>query len=67
MSIFDLAEVQLRKEGKDVKDNMLELLDRAVAIRRWLDKHGTKTAIQIMQGAKIYRYGNKIKTYFAKI
>jgi hypothetical protein len=66
MNIFNLAAQQLVNEGKNPKEDMLTLLDRAVAIRKWIDKHGTKTAIKIMQGAKIYRYGNKIQTYVAK-
>jgi len=67
MDIFNLAAIQLQHEGKDANKNMLALLDRAIEIRRWMDKHTTKTAVAIMQGAKIYRYGNKIKTYFAKV
>jgi hypothetical protein len=39
MSIFDLALIQLKKEGKLNKKNTLSLmLDRAIEIRKYLDE-----------------------------
>jgi len=39
MSIFDLAYLQLQREGKLNKKNWMELwIDRAVKIRKYLDR-----------------------------
>ena len=63
IDIFGLAGLQLSRQGKDPNKNLIEVLDKAIVIRRWLDKHSQDIAIKIMQGERIYRYGNKIKTY----
>jgi hypothetical protein len=39
------------------------ILAYAIKIRKWLDIHRQKTADKIMQGNKVYHYGNQIKTY----
>ena len=62
VSIFKLAGLQLQRENKDHKNSIL-VLDRAIFIRKWLDKHSQATAIKILAGDKNYQYGNKIKTY----
>jgi len=67
MNIFKLAGMQLIKEGKNPKIDLSDLLDRAIEIRKWLDKHRLNTAKKIMQGEKIYKYHNKIKTYIGVI
>jgi len=62
MNILELASIELVRENKDV-NNAILLLNRAKKIRKWLDKHGKNTAQKIMTGAKVYKYGNIIKTY----
>lgn len=57
MNLFDLAEVQLIKEGREVSRELV--LDYAVRIRRWLDKH-RGVADKILAGGKVYQYGNRI-------
>lgn len=38
MNIFDLAQLQLQREGKARADNYsILMLDRAIKIRKWLD------------------------------
>ena len=61
MNLFELAEIQLSREGQNI-DNKVCLLDRAISIRKWLDKHKNQ-ADRILAGDKVYHYGNKIKTY----
>jgi hypothetical protein len=60
-NLFELAEKQILREGKNPSD--LLILDYAVKIRQWLDKHNQNIANKIMQGQKVYYYGNTIKTY----
>jgi hypothetical protein len=62
LNLFELAEVELKRENKEPTKKLI--LDRAIVIRRWLDKHRQATAIKIMAGAEIYHYGNQIKTYY---
>ena len=64
MNMLILAEMELKREGKDPTNNKL-LVDRMIKIRKWFDKHG-KHADAIMQGEQIYKYGNQIKTYALK-
>lgn len=59
MNLFKLAEIELTREGKDIYSD-LELLDWAIAIRHWLDIHRQKTARKILEGGKIYKYGNRV-------
>jgi hypothetical protein len=63
MDLFELACEQLEKEGKNPESNFVDMLDRAVKIRKWLDTHKRETAAAIMSGAKYYKYGNAIKVY----
>jgi len=37
MNIFQLAELELIREGKNPAKNSYALLDKAVKIRKWLD------------------------------
>ena len=37
MNLFQLAELELIREGKDPSKNSNALLNRAVKIRKWLD------------------------------
>jgi hypothetical protein len=60
MNIFLLAELQIKKEGREPTE--LLLLDRAVKIRKWLDKH-RGIADRILKGDKFYQYKNTFKTY----
>jgi hypothetical protein len=60
MNLFELAELQLIREGKEPQDDLV--IKYAIIIRKWWDKHG-KHAQRIMQGGQIYNYGNVIKTY----
>jgi len=59
MSIFELAELYLIKNKKDY--TLLDVVDTANMIRKWFDKHGENIVNKILQGGKIYKYGNKIK------
>jgi hypothetical protein len=65
IDIFGLASLELVREGKD-PNNLSELLDKAIKIRRWLNKH-QKNAEAIMQGANLYKYDNKIKNYLPAV
>jgi len=60
MNIFTLAELQIKNEGRE-PTNLL-LLDRAIIIRKWLDKH-RGIADKILAGDKFYQYKNTFKTY----
>ena len=54
MNIFDLAELQLRREKKNITD--LAIVDKAVHIRKWLNGR-EKIADKILNGEKYYKYG----------
>lgn len=56
-NLFELAELQLIKEGKVIYSD-LELLDRAVKIRRWLDIH-RGIGDKILAGVKVWQRGNR--------
>jgi hypothetical protein len=60
MNLFTLAEIELKREGKEPTEALI--IDYACKIRKWFDKHGKK-AEAILQGQKVYQYGNVIKTY----
>jgi hypothetical protein len=62
LNLFELAEIELQRENKEPTKKLI--LERAIFIRKWLDKHREPTAIRIMTGAEVYHYGNKIKTYY---
>jgi len=55
-NLFELAELQILKEGKEPTEALI--LSRAVVIRRWLDKH-RGIADKILAGRKVYQYGNR--------
>lgn len=56
MNIFELAELQVIKEGKEVSQGLI--LDRAIKIRKWLDKH-RGVYNKILQGYNVYQYNNR--------
>jgi len=60
MNIFELAELELIREGKNPADNLGKLLDRAITIRKFLNKHRQITVNKILAGGVIYNYGNRI-------
>ena len=62
INIFELAGIELQRENKN-SSNLIDLLDRAIKIRKWIDKHNYKVAERILKGDKVYQYKNKIKTY----
>lgn len=56
-NLFELAELQLIKEGKEVRPR--NVLEYAIKIRKWLDRHkGVGEAI--LSGREIYQYGNRV-------
>jgi hypothetical protein len=69
LNVFKLALLELQRENKVIiKDgeyifDKADFLERVLTIHDWINKHRIKTAQDILQGATIYRYGNKIKTY----
>jgi len=58
MNIFELAEIELIREGQEVSEVLL--LERAITIRKWLDKHREATGRAILKGGKVYQYGNRV-------
>jgi hypothetical protein len=56
MNLFNLAEIQILKEGKEPTKGLI--LSYAIKIRKFLDKH-RGVADKILAGCKIYQYGNK--------
>ena len=60
MNLLQLAELQLNKEGRGEGDDnfKIDLLDRALAIRKWIDKHKAITE-KILIRRKVYQYGNR--------
>jgi hypothetical protein len=58
MNLFELAELQLIKEGQEPTG--AKILTYAVKIRRWLDKHRVGVARRIMAGGKIYQCKNRV-------
>jgi hypothetical protein len=56
-NLFELAELQLLKEGKEISE--AGILAYAIKIRKWLDKHkGIGEAI--LSGREFYQYGNRV-------
>jgi hypothetical protein len=61
LNLLRLAVRQLFKEGiREPTDR--QIISRVLIIISWIKKHG-KHSRAIMAGAKIYQYGNTIKTY----
>ena len=58
MNLFNLAELQVHLEDKEPTEALI--LAYAIKIRRWLDKHRVGTARRILEGGKVYHYGNRI-------
>jgi hypothetical protein len=52
-----LAELQILKEGKE--PNRALIVDYAIKIRRWLDRHKS-IGSKILAGAEFYQYNNRI-------
>jgi len=61
MNLFKLAERQIIRESKEPSEILV--LDYAIIIRKWLDKHSQVVADRILAGDKVYNYSGKIKTY----
>ena len=67
MNLLELAVLELKREGLDISSNVL-LLERAIAIRKFIDKRGVAMAERIMQGQKVYKCkNNRLVTYANKI
>ena len=58
LNLFELAVLQLKKEGKEISEVLI--LAYAIKIRKWLDIHRLKTARKILAGGKVYQYGNRL-------
>jgi hypothetical protein len=58
MNLFNLAEVEILREGKEPSEVLI--IEYAVKIRHWLDIHKT-IAKKILTGHKVYKYGNRFK------
>lgn len=56
VNLFELAEVQLLREGQEPSRALI--LDRAITIRKWFDKH-RGVANRILAGGRVYQYGNR--------
>lgn len=56
-NLFELAELQLLKEGKVISE--AGVLAYAIKIRKWLDRH-RKIGKAILSGREFYQYGNRI-------
>lgn len=56
-NLFNLAELQLRREGKEVTE--LAVIDYAVKIRKWLDRN-PKSSGDILSGLEVRQYGKRI-------
>ena len=57
-NIFELAELQLHREGKAITEE--KILDYSIRIRKWLNKHNS-VADKILAGYRFYQYGNIFK------
>jgi hypothetical protein len=67
MNLLELAALELKREGLDINNNAL-LLERAIAIRKFIDKRGAAMAERIMQGQTVYHCkNNRLVTYAKKI
>jgi hypothetical protein len=58
LNLFYLAELELEREGK--KPSRELIIDRAIKIRKWIDKHRAKTTEKILAGGKVYQYENRV-------
>lgn len=61
MNIFELAVKELKREKKNPQD-LKQVINKAVIIRKWIDKHRGVTD-KILQGYTIYKYKNTFKYY----
>jgi len=59
LNLFELAELQLIREGKNNYTDK-ELLSKAIFIRKWWDKHRQSIVDKILAGGKVYQYKNRI-------
>jgi len=57
LNLFKLAEIELQRENKS-DYTLADILDKAIAIRKWIDKHSTNVAQAIMDNKVVYQYGN---------
>jgi len=58
MNLFNLAELQLQREGREPSESLI--LSRAITIRKWLDKGRGALAVKILTGGKVYQYKNRV-------
>ena len=61
INFFELAKLQLQIEDKEKITEDL-IIDYAIKIRRWFDKHKT-AGKKILAGKTFYQQGNRIKFY----
>jgi len=57
MNLFILAEAELKREGKEPTEALI--VDYAIKIRKWIDKHRAITTNKILAGGVVYHYGNR--------
>jgi hypothetical protein len=62
LNIFELAALQLHREGKSSFTDK-DLIRHAMKIRKWLNIHNQNVVKKILQGETIYKYNNKIEMY----
>jgi len=56
MNLFNLAKLEVKRENKTLNNDLI--INKAVVIRKWLDKH-RGVADKILAGHKVYQYGNR--------
>ena len=65
-NLFELATQQLMKEidsGKIKTFNGLDIIDRAITIRKFIDKHNKKGSLtKAIYGQKVWRRENYLRT-----
>ena len=61
LNLFNLAEIQLSREGKEI--TKINILNYAIKIRQWLNKHPQGIVKRILEGDTVYNCGNIVKTY----
>ena len=58
LNLFEMAELQLNRENKKISDKLI--LEYAIKIRKWIDKHRQTAVNKILAGGKVYQYKNRI-------
>ena len=52
LNLFNLAEMQLRREGKEVTE--INILNYSIKIRQWLNRHNNGIVKRILEGEQVY-------------